>query len=153
MRTFQIESHLSIASTELWNSVVSPQGVNAEFWPFLRMTFPPSVNDLSAEAQPNQKLFRSWILLFGVLPVEYDDLTFAEIEPGRRFLERSEMLTQKRWQHEREIDPEGEGSRIIDRIMIESRTPILEGLQLRIFRMVFRYRHFRLRSIYGRVDA
>ena len=36
---------------------------------------------------------RSWILLFGVMPVDYDDLGLERIEPGRGFLERSTMLT------------------------------------------------------------
>ena len=35
--------------------------------------------------------------LLRVLPVEYDDLTIAELEPGRRFLERSTMMTLRRW--------------------------------------------------------
>ena len=33
------------------------------------------------------------------MPIDYDDLTFIELEPVRRFLERSPMLSQREWQH------------------------------------------------------
>lgn len=149
VKSFQIESRVRVGPSELWETVVTPEGVNAELWPLLRMTFPGSVENLANEWRPNETLFRSWILLFGVIPVEYDDLAFAEVDEGRRFLERSRMLTQERWQHEREIFADPGGSRIVDRVSFQSRTPALEGIQLRLFALVFRYRHFRLRSRYG----
>ncbi len=152
MKSFEIESHLRVSPDALWETVVTPAGVNAEFRPLLRMTFPKSVERLVMGSQPGQRLFRSWILLFGFLPVEYDDIVFDEFEEGRRFLERSTMLTQRLWQHEREIVAVASGSRIIDRITFESRIPALEGIQRMVFRLVFRYRHARLRSIYGRSD-
>ena len=55
-----------------------------------------------------------------MLPVDYDDLCLAELEPGRRFLERSRTLTFAVWQHERVIEPEGEGAcRVTDRLGFE----------------------------------
>ena len=48
-----------------------------------------------------ERLFRSWILLFGVLPIDYDDITLVSIEPGRGFHERSSMLSMRVWEHER----------------------------------------------------
>ena len=66
------------------------------------------------------ELGRSWILLGGLLPVDYDDLKLAELEPGRRFLERSRTLTFSVWQHERIVEPEGEGRcRVTDRLGFE----------------------------------
>jgi len=41
------------------------------------------------------------------VPIDYDDLTFIELEPVRRFLERSPMLSQREWQHERVIEAAG----------------------------------------------
>jgi hypothetical protein len=61
------------------------------------------------------------LLLFGLLPVDYDDLCLAELEPGRRFLERSEMLSMRLWQHERIVEPEGDGARVTDRLRFELR--------------------------------
>ena len=53
------------------------------------MTAPAGI-ELSADAvRLGQRWFRSWILLFRVLPFEYDDLRVDELERARGFLERS----------------------------------------------------------------
>jgi len=149
VKSFQIESEVRLSREDAWRHATSPQGVNAEFWPILRMAFPATVSSLSDEWSPGRPICRCWILLFGILPVEYDDLSFVEVEEGRRFLERSEMLTQKLWQHEREIVEKPPGVLIRDRISFSSRMPALERIQLTIFRLVFRYRHFRLLRLFG----
>jgi hypothetical protein len=78
--------------------------VNREFRPLLRMTFPQGISDLTAAWKPSERLFRSWLLLAGIFPIDYDDVVFEEVEPGRRFLERSSLLTQRVWEHERTIE-------------------------------------------------
>ena len=65
------------------------------------MTFPGVAGDITAGWKPRQRLFRSWILLAGIIPVEYDDIVFEEVEPGHRFQERSSMFTLRVWEHER----------------------------------------------------
>jgi len=129
--------------------MTSPSGVNAEFWPFMRMTFPPTMRDVTTDWQPGRRLFRSWLLLFGIIPVEYDDFGFKEVDTGRRFLEVSEMLSQQQWIHEREIIETPEGVRLCDRVSFVSRLASLERIYLSVFRLVFRYRHFRLKRLYG----
>jgi hypothetical protein len=42
-------------------------------------------------------------LLFGFIPVDYDDLTLAALDPEGGFLQISAMLSQSTWQHERLI--------------------------------------------------
>ncbi len=153
MKSFEIESRIRLSRGEAWQHATSPEGVNAELWPILRMTFPTSLSSLADDWQPGRPLCRSWILLFGVLPVEYDDVTFVEIDEGRRFLERSEMLTQKLWQHEREIVEIPTGVRIVDRVSFRSRVAFFEPIQLAIFRAIFRYRHDRLRRLFGHAAA
>ena len=66
---------------------------------------PADAEDLTDGWRPGQRLFRSWLLVGGLLPVDYDDVSFAEVEPGRRFLERSSLLSQSVWEHERTIEP------------------------------------------------
>jgi ligand-binding SRPBCC domain-containing protein len=149
VKSFQIASQVRLSPEEAWQHATNPLGVNLEFWPIFRMTFPSSLTSFSEDWRPGQKLCRSWIFLFGIFPVEYDDLALAEVEEGRRFLERSEMFTQKLWQHEREILDSPTGTRIVDRVSFASRLAILERPQLVIFRLVFKYRHFRLRRLYG----
>ncbi len=148
MRSFVVESRVDAPPEMVWRHATRPADLNREFAPFLRMTFPAALTDLSASARIGEPVCRSWILLFGLIPIEYDDLTFAEIEPGRRFLERSTMLTQRRWEHERTLEAEGAGTLVRDRIEFESRTPLLEPIQGLLFRAVFAWRHYRLRRLF-----
>ena len=149
MRSFEIETDLCLRPDEAWSHMTSPSGVNAEFWPFIRMTFPSTMEDVTTDWQPGRHLFRSWLLLFGIIPVEYDDFGFKEVDIGKRFLESSEMLSQHQWIHEREISETPAGARISDRVSFVSRLPYLESVYLGVFRLVFRYRHFRLKRLFG----
>jgi ligand-binding SRPBCC domain-containing protein len=84
------------------------------------------------------------------VPVDFDDLVIAELDPGRRFLERSQTLTFSLWQHERSISPDGEaGCRVTDRLGFElrpllSRVPGAAALARAIVGALFRHRHRRL---------
>ena len=149
MRQFERSSSLRERPDVVWRHATSPAGVNRELRPLLTMTFPPDVEDLVAAAEPGKKAFRSWLLLGGILPVEYDDVTFVEVEPGRRFLERSRLLSQRVWEHERIVEPEGEGCRLTDRLGFEPRIPGTGALYAPIFRLVFRVRHRNLRRLFG----
>ena len=75
----------------MWRHAVSPAGVNRELRPLLRMTFPRGTSDLTAGWRPGERRFRSWLLVAGIVPVEYDDVVFEAVEPGRRFLERADL--------------------------------------------------------------
>lgn len=149
LREFEVTSELRASPEAVWQHAISPSGVNREFWPLLRMTFPPNVSDLTAAWQPGQRLFRSWLLLGGVLPVEYDDLALVAVEPGRRFLERSSLLTQRVWEHERIISPMVGGCRLTDRLRFMPRLPCLGLVFALIFRAVFHLRHRNLRRKFG----
>ncbi len=148
---FAVSSLLAVEAEVLWRHAVSPDGVNRELGPLLRMTFPSGTSDLTASWQPGERLFRSRLLLLGLLPVEYDDVVFVEVEPGRRFLERSSMWTQRVWEHERTVEAQAGGSRITDRVRFEPRLPGLAPLQAPIFEAVFRRRHRNLRRLFAEV--
>jgi ligand-binding SRPBCC domain-containing protein len=148
-----VSSDLAATAEVVWRHAVSPSGVNRELRPLLRMTFPAGLGDLTAGWEPGRRLFRSWILLAGVLPVEYDDLTLQEVEPGRRFLERSVLLSQRVWEHERRVEPTARGCRVTDRIHFVPRLPFLVALHDAVFRAVFRWRHRNLRRKFGRAPA
>jgi ligand-binding SRPBCC domain-containing protein len=148
-RVFTLSSDLSAPAITVWRHAVSPDGVNSEFRPLLRMTFPPQVGDLTERWRPGKKLFRSWILVAGLLPVEYDDIVIEEVDPGRRFLERSSMLTQRVWEHERVIEPCAGGCRITDRVLFEPRLPGTGAVFSAIFKRVFQWRHRNLRRLFN----
>ena len=149
-----VSSRLTAQPERVWQAITTAAGVNAELRPFLRMTVPRGLDRLDlASVQPGQPLGRSWILLFGVLPFDYDDITLVRIEEGRGFLERSRMLSQRSWEHERALEPAGEGECLVrDRLRWEPRLG-LPGRPLRpIVRALFRHRHRQLRRRFGGVE-
>ncbi len=120
--------------------------------PLLRMTIPRRLRGLPLDQFPlGQRAGRCWMLLFGVLPFDYDDLCVVELEPPRRFLERSEMLSFATWEHERTIEPRaGGGCTVADRLGFELRrglawVPGLAALARAIIGFFFSHRHRRLR--------
>jgi ligand-binding SRPBCC domain-containing protein len=150
MHSFEIESALAAAPEKVWEHVVTPSGINGELMPLIRMTTPRPLRGITIDRLPlGQPLGRSWMLLFGFLPVEFDRMTIAELDPGHRFLEQSTMLTQSRWSHERVIARQGAGSQIVDRLSWQGRFPVLSALFDVAVPMIFRHRHRRLRRRFG----
>jgi hypothetical protein len=148
-------SRLSAAAEEVWRRAVSPEGINHELGPWLRMRMPAALEGRSIEDLPlGEPLGRSWILLFGVIPVDYDDLLLAERGPGLRFLERSQLLSMARWQHEREVRSVGEGCEVTDRLTFELRPlsaamPGSQRLARAMIAWIFRHRHRRMAAWFG----
>lgn len=150
MFQFQIQSDLSESPDVVWNSVKTMKGVNREILPFLRMTYPKEAENLSLENAPlDRTLFRSWILLFGILPVDYDDIKIVEIY-SHGFLESSEMLSNKIWRHKRVVSKSQNGSLVRDELEFVPRIPGIGFLFTPIYKLVFAYRHYRLRKIFGK---
>lgn len=154
---FEYRSQLAAPPDAVWAHATTMAGVNREFFPLFRMTHPRGFDSIAPRDVEGvatvlgRRLFRSWILAMMVLPVEYDDLTLVEYEPGRRFLERSRMLTQREWEHERIVEAApGGGSTLTDRVHFVPRIAALGPLAARIFGLVFRFRHRNLRRLFGK---
>jgi hypothetical protein len=135
----------------LWARAISEEGINDELRPILRMTMPSRLRGKTIDdVEVGVPLGRSWILLFGLIPIDYDDLFLAELGPGHRFVERSSMLSMRVWQHERSVEPVDAGScRVTDRLSFELRRPLAwipgsERLARAIVAALFRHRHRRL---------
>jgi hypothetical protein len=138
-------------AAEIWARAVSEEGINHELSPILRMTMPRGLRGKTIDdVEVGVPLGRSWILLGRLFPVDYDDLCLVELESGRRFLERSKTATFDPWQHERIVEPAGEGScRVTDRLSFEMKPwiawiPGSERIATAIVRFLFRHRHRRL---------
>jgi ligand-binding SRPBCC domain-containing protein len=148
-------SPLSAPAEDVWSRAISEQGINYEIRPWLQMTMPPALRGRTIDDVPlGEPLGRSWILLLGLLPVDYDDLMLAERGPGLRFLERSKLFSMRLWQHEREVKPVGDGCELTDRLTFELRGPLalVPGsgrLARAIVAWLFSHRHRRLRAWYG----
>jgi len=146
---------LAVDADRLWRDVRTIEGVNRELAPLLRMTAPRGLRGATIDdLRPGEPAGRSWLLLAGVIPVEYDDFCLAEGEPGR-FLERSRMLTLDPWEHERRVEAAGEGECVLsDRLRFELRGPLCavpgtERLATAIVAALFAHRHRRLAKLYG----
>jgi hypothetical protein len=149
-------TRLGAPAATVWARAVTPEGINDELRPILRMTMPRAYRGKTIDdVEVGEPLGRSWIFLFGVLPVDCDDLMLAELEPGRRFRERSTMLSMSLWQHEREVVPVGEGEcEVTDRLMFTLRPPMawvpgMKRLAIATVRRLFAHRHRRLAERYG----
>jgi len=145
-----VVSHLDAPAEVVWEQVISPEGINDEMRPYLRMTLPPGVERLDPESiELGKPIGRSWILLLGLIPFDYDDVTLVRLDPGRGFLERSTMLSQRSWEHERTLEPRSGACQITDRVRWQPRLG-LPGSPLRpAISWFFRHRHRRLRRRFG----
>jgi hypothetical protein len=146
---FHISSRLAAAPAAVWERATSAEGINHELGPLLRMTMPRGVESLDLHGLEPGPLGRSWILLFGLIPFDYDEIGLERIEPGRGFLERSTMLSQRLWEHERTIAAEGDGTTISDRLAWEPRLPLPGRLLRPLIAAVFRHRHRQLQRHFG----
>jgi ligand-binding SRPBCC domain-containing protein len=150
VRSVQQESVLSASPDAVWQRVSTFEGINDELRPLMRMTAPGRIRALEpSDVVLGERIFRSWVLLFGVLPIDFDDLTLVALEPGRGFQERSRMLSMRVWEHDRTLTSEGNGCRVVDRLAFEPRLPGMGPLLERFIRMMFRHRHKRLRRHFG----
>jgi ligand-binding SRPBCC domain-containing protein len=110
---------------EVWIRITSPEGINDELMPVMRMTVPRSLRGQTIDRIPlGRRLGRSVFLLFGILPFDVDNLVIAELDPGRRFRETSTMLSMRRWEHERTVTPRGSETEVHDRVVFQPRLPV-----------------------------
>lgn len=151
----RFESRLAAPVAAVWARVATMEGVNAELAPWIRMTFPGtglSLSDLSLPAGTvplGQTAFHSWLLAFGLLPIDRHALGLERIYPGSGFDERSHSWLQRTWIHRRRLEAGSEGTRISDELEFEPRLPFMAPLTRRIVQALFQHRHRRLRRIFG----
>lgn len=151
--TFQIQSTLAASAAEVWRHSSSMAGVNHELSPLMRMTHPAGLERIDQQAVPlGERCFRSYLLAFGFLPVDWDDLAFESITPGSGFTESSSLATARVWRHRRWIEPLATGGcRLEDHLTWAPRIPGTGFIHRRIVPLLFRHRHRRLVALFGGV--
>lgn len=87
-----------------------------------------------------------------MLPVDYDDVTIVELEPGRRFVERSEMRWSSHWRHERIVDGLGDRRRLTDHLEVAPRRVVPPAVACHAMRSLVEHRHRRLAARLGVAD-
>jgi len=142
-------SELGAPPQAVWERVTTIAGINHELGPWMRMTAPRGL-ELSVEAVPlGQTWFRSWVLLLGVLPFDYDELCIERLDPPSGFLERSRMLSAPRWEHERTLEPlRDDRTRVTDRVAFVPRLASAGRVHRATIAAIFRHRHRRLRAAF-----
>jgi ligand-binding SRPBCC domain-containing protein len=136
----KFESELKESPDNMWKWITSAEGINHELFPMLHMS---SLSDFSTKKlntiQLGVPITKSWLLLFGLLPIGISELTLVELHIGERFIEQSKMSFMKYWRHERMIAPHGTGTIIRDVLTFE---PIMLNKSCTFFiKRLFRNRH------------
>ena len=136
---------------EVWARVVTADGVSDEFRPLLRMRFPARLAGASiADVPLGRPIGRAWILLGGVIPVEYDDLVLVDLEAPRFFQERSELGSCRVWEHRRELESLADGStRVTDTLRAVPRALVAGSVVRVVVGALFAHRHRRLAREFG----
>ncbi len=148
MRTVRLrfESRIPRSAAEVWRWSTSARGVQAEMAPVLKMRFPKGMQRIPQDQDSLGKpLGNCRFLLFGLVPIDLSRLTFVEMEPGRRFVEQSPLLSMKSWRHERVIEPlDGDaGARVVDTLEFTPR--VAGGIVAWFVARFFAHRHAMLR--------
>ena len=135
----------------VWDVVSTMAGVNAELAPWLRMTAPPEATNMRIEDAPvSERLFASWVLLAGVVPIDRHYFMLAAVERGCGFVEQSTSWSERRWEHRRHLEPRGEGGcTLTDRLTFAPRVRLSGPLLVRVIDAVFSHRHRGLRGRFG----
>ena len=150
MREFVRTSKINAPCDKVWERAVTPAGINYELFPFMRMTVPKSLRGKKIHEVPlGTTIGRSWFLLLGIIPFDYDDITIAELEHGHRFRERSSMFSIEDWEHERTIVEETGGCQVRDTVRFSLRKPfsLVPGFEngvAKVLQTLFDHRHRRL---------
>lgn len=142
-----VSSRLEVSPGELWAQVASAEGVNYEMGPWLGFE-PPEGPDLLEAAASGEVLNLKVKGPLG-LPLGHYPLHLVRFEEGRGFLEQTRMLPFLIWQHERRIEPDGDGSLITDRLGWRWRARFLDPFFRVGTRAFFRHRHRKIRSRFG----
>ncbi|MHA6494192.1 hypothetical protein ACX0MV_13220 [Pseudomonas borbori] len=140
----RFESTLKASPDIVWRWITDVSCLRAEMRPLLWMSMPREVRNLEdVDVKPGQPLFTSWLWLFGCLPLGTSRLTLLELHPGVGFVEESPMTGMRLWRHQRRIEAQGGGTRVIDELSVD---PLLPALVVKTFlRLFFSSRHRALR--------
>jgi ligand-binding SRPBCC domain-containing protein len=125
-------SLLHASGEQVWERVATADAINDELWPLMRMTAPRRLRKQGLSGVvTGERICRSWVLLLGLLPIDYDDIVLVELDPPNGFLERSTMLSQREWRHERRLEDSPEGCMLTDRVSYEPRLPLPDAFLAR----------------------
>lgn len=142
--SLRFESTLKSNPEQVWRWITDVRCLRREMRPWLWMSIPFGLRNLEdLDVQPGQPLFTSWLWLFGLLPIGISRLTLLELTPNVGFVEQSPMTGTRLWRHERRLEVDGQGTRVVDELTVE---PLFAGALVKAFlQFFFASRHRSLR--------
>lgn len=148
MPTFFVESSLPITPTQLATDIFCMEGVDYELKPLIRMTFPEELiyKDFRTLLK-NKVLFKSYILLFGIIPIDVHNLKLKTIT-DLSFYETSDSLMNLQWNHRRRIMPQGDAAVLRDEVVYLPRFKRIGSWFRPLYWLIFKHRHRRLKRKY-----
>ena len=151
-----VRSELAAPAGPVWARANTMAGVNAELGPWVRMTHPADLTDLrSAPAElVGSVAFQSWLLVGGVVPFDRHALRLRAVDDrgpeGGGFVEDSTSWLQRRWRHERTVEPLPHGGcAVTDHLEVVPRIALARPLAARIVPWLFARRHRHLVERFG----
>ncbi|MGH1484600.1 MAG: hypothetical protein ACRBCI_00185 [Cellvibrionaceae bacterium] len=142
------ESEVKANPETVWNWIASGAGIEKEISPIIRMSSLAAIEPSKiGQVVLGEPLVRSWIWLFGFIPIGYSDLTLIEINQGKGFLEKSPMSNMCNWEHERRMEVVESGSIIKDILIFEPR--FLPKISCMFINFLFNHRHKKLVKYLG----
>ena len=145
--SLKFESTLKATPEQVWSRITSLEGLTSEMLPLFRLTAPQGVKTLQGliDRRNSNKPIKSWVLLFGFLPIDYTDLHLKSIESGRGFVEESNMGSMRYWRHERRIEAIGADQvKVIDELIFEPK--FFASVSKALIKLFFTHRHNNLRK-------
>lgn len=152
-------SVIDCPADSVWQRVTSQDGINDEMGPYLKMTMPRCFRGKSlGDVTSGTRIGKSFLLLFGLAPFGFDDITIAKLEPGREFREESRMTGMRIWIHHRTLEPRsgptGEQTVVTDEVTMAPQAllnliPGFSTLSSRVLAAFFAHRHRRLQKTMG----
>ena len=155
MIRLRFETTVASSPAQVWSRVATMPGVNAELMPILCMTYPSALASLDT-APPDllgKLAFKSWVLLFGFLPVDRHYLSLERLLPGEGFDERSWSWSQRLWIHRRRLRAAAGGTSITDELEVEPRFKVAAPFLRWFITRIFRHRHRQLQKQFGVADG
>jgi len=146
-----MESLINISKENLWKSIWSFDHINKEIAPLFRMTSPSiDLDTIDPKSIPlNQQLFKSYIFLFKIIPIDIHSFMLKSIIEFEFFEETSSSLMMKHWNHTRALKARGPQTLLIDKIEYQHRLGFMGQICFPIYKFVFAHRHKKLRSFYN----
>jgi hypothetical protein len=144
----------------VWARVTTPEGINDELWPLIRMTVPSALRDTRIDRlDEGEPIGRAWLLAGGVVPFDVDAMTLAVIDPPHRFREESRLVIFPEWTHDRRVRIVAPDiCSIEDRLTWTARGVLgrhrsLRAVQRAIVGALFTHRHRRLVAHFRLLDG